>query len=667
MTETDILLKKLEPLIPEKVKKWRRTLDLANPELRELVHRQVLWTAHSILGDFRNKLLLSLPPAKIANGSFKLGTIQYEQEKWPFGISESELLQHVAIFGRSGAGKTNLAFLLLQQLTQKNINFLFLDWKRTARHLIPALGKKLKVYTPGRALSPFPFNPFIVPPGIEWKVYLNHLIDVLGDSHVLGDGAKSILQKTLAPFYGQNKTPTVSKALTTLENLDTKGRATGWKTSAVRALESLEFTQTETTRRKQEAFAKSLIRQNTILELDTLPQNIKKFLIPLICFWLYSVQLAGHNREELKLVIFLEEAHHTMYRSDNRSKESMMNVLFRQCRELGISFILIDQHPRLISSAALGNSFCKIFLNLIDPSDINKAAGMAMIGEKDKEWFSFLSIGQGIIKLQDRWHRPFLVKFPLVPIDKGKMTDEVLKLFLEDKLTLSQLRNRVNFKPFHTESFRKRETQHSVGESRVRLADTSDNSLRLLHDIFQHPEDGVRDRYSRLQISVDKGNKWKQELIHKGYVIPERVKVGRVYRVLLHPTDAARKLVTPTKGSRDGQAGFEHEYYKQLNADKLKQAGFKTIMEVPRRKSPGRMDLIAFGLPQPDICIEIETGKSDVVSNLKRDLAEGYKKIIVVVTDSKALERVKQKLDKAGLFITPRVVVVLKDEFRNTT
>lgn len=33
------------------------------------------------------------------------------------------------------------------------------------------------------------------------------------------------------------------------------------------------------------------------------------------------------------------------------------------------------------------------------------------------------------------------------------------------------------------------------------------------------------------------------------------------------------------------------------------------------------------------MAIEVETGKSDVVSNVKRDLLEGVQKVIVVATD----------------------------------
>jgi len=51
-------------------------------------------------------------------------------------------------------------------------------------------------------------------------------------------------------------------------------------------------------------------------------------------------------------------------------------MLLRQCREIGIAIIVVDQHPALISSGCLGNTYTTICLNLKDPSDINKAAAL---------------------------------------------------------------------------------------------------------------------------------------------------------------------------------------------------------------------------------------------------------------------------------------------------
>ena len=128
------LAQKLEPLMPQEISHWLQIRDMADAELKELIEKQIISVAHKRLGNFRNKILLSLPPKQKIRGIFNLGTVLYEEQKWPAGISNSELMQNMAIFGRSGAGKTNVAFHLMEQLVEKKIPFLFLDWKRTARH-----------------------------------------------------------------------------------------------------------------------------------------------------------------------------------------------------------------------------------------------------------------------------------------------------------------------------------------------------------------------------------------------------------------------------------------------------------------------------------------------------------------------------------------------------
>jgi len=260
--------RKLEPLMPQDVKHWIRIRDVADPDLKSLIDKQIFLNAYEKLGDFRNKILLSLPNKQKAKGEFHLGTIIYEQEKWSVGLSKTELLQNLAIFGRSGAGKTNVAFHLLQQLIDKNIPFLFLDWKRTARHLIPLIKKKINVYTPGRKLSPFMFNPFIPPIDLEKHLYINQVVDVLSRAYTLGDGSKSILQKVLIQCYQQKNWPTAQDVLQALENLETKGRSHGWKTSAIRALQSLCFSEvTDNNEITQEQLFKNLIQGNNIIDI----------------------------------------------------------------------------------------------------------------------------------------------------------------------------------------------------------------------------------------------------------------------------------------------------------------------------------------------------------------------------------------------------------------
>ena len=73
---------------------------------------------------------------------------------------KEEWVQHVGIFGRSGSGKTNAAFPVILNLLARNKPFMVFDWKRNYRDLIPLFpGREILVFTVGRPLVPFSFNP----------------------------------------------------------------------------------------------------------------------------------------------------------------------------------------------------------------------------------------------------------------------------------------------------------------------------------------------------------------------------------------------------------------------------------------------------------------------------------------------------------------------------
>ena len=53
-----------------------------------------------------------IPPSQEqAHGEYPLGQVSYSGKRlYPFGLRESEWIQHLAILGRSGSGKTTSAF-----------------------------------------------------------------------------------------------------------------------------------------------------------------------------------------------------------------------------------------------------------------------------------------------------------------------------------------------------------------------------------------------------------------------------------------------------------------------------------------------------------------------------------------------------------------------------
>jgi len=60
-------------------------------------------------------------------------------------------------------------------------------------------------------------------------------------------------------------------------------------------------------------------------------------------------------------------------------------------------------------------------MNLKHKDDVRAAPNVMLLGRREQEYLGELEVGSGIAKLQGRWFKPFLVKFPLVHISKGSI------------------------------------------------------------------------------------------------------------------------------------------------------------------------------------------------------------------------------------------------------
>ena len=459
-----------------------------------------------------------LPPSEsAAAGEYPLGTVKYaDKGLYPFGLREEEWIQHVAILGRSGAGKTNLGFMILQELKQKGKPFLLFDWKRNYRDLLslPEF-KDVEVYTIGRNIAPFTFNPLIPPEGTNPRTWLKKLNEIIAHAYCLGNGVLFLLQQAVDAVYEEagvydgtvDKWPTFKDVLLKARNMDTRGRESGWLSSTLRALSTLCFGDMDkllnTDNNKS---VDHILDKSVILELDAMTQSDKTFFVQAVMLYLHHKQMKNEKREEFQKCIIIEEAHHVL--SDERRSlvggQSMMDIIFREIREMGISLVLLDQHPSKISLSALGNTNCTIAMNLKHKSDVN-AMGQCMLLDKEKDILGSLKVGEAVVKLQGRIPRPFQITIPEFIIDKGKITDTHIQQHMK------------NIAPALAEpDFRI--TNHKdniIAPEKLGKEVVNDAMLAFLQDIQQYPDSGIARRYQRLGISVRHGQKLKADMLEK--------------------------------------------------------------------------------------------------------------------------------------------------------
>lgn len=391
--------------------------------------------------DYREEIFLEPAPWNVCVGDYQLGTVLYPPNTRysVFGLREEEWIRHSLITGMTGTGKTNLAFHILRQLREHDKPFLVFDWKRNYRDLIqlPEFSN-LKVFTVGRAPSPFFFNPLFPPPGAEPGHWLMKLVDVIDHAYLGGHGVEYLLREGIDEVYQEcgvldgsnNETPTFQKVRDVVARKPAHGRIGLWKASAMRALESLCFPHGLGPVLETDSHwdYEKLLTRDVVLELNGLPNNDKVFLVEAMILWIYEYRKNLGKREEFTHALVIEEAHHCLSERKERNEgaETILETSLRQIREFGEAVIAIDQEPTKLSNSIKANTYTKITFNLGNGKDVKDIALSMGLNVEETEFIDWLKTGEAIICLKGRFHVPLHVSFPWVELQKGLVTDEQL-------------------------------------------------------------------------------------------------------------------------------------------------------------------------------------------------------------------------------------------------
>jgi hypothetical protein len=633
------ICEKLKPIIGNKAEKLYRQYLIEDYKGKQEVEELVNALRIRHLDEYQ----ILLPPPKGQAGNYPLGQTLYNGKPFnDFSLRKRDLPRHIGIFGSTGSGKTNTCFALISNLVSDNVPFIITDFKRNYRDLIlretPA---KIKVYTVGKPTSPFYFNPLIPPEGVNPQIYLNKLIDVINHSHFVSFGVDNLLQSAINEVYSEsdagNKIPTFINVLDKLRETKLSGRESLWKASAIRTLQDLTFGPVGEVFNQECKFdIKSFLNNQVILELDALPQTTKIFLVEALLLQIYLYRINnGERDEDLKHMLILEEAHHLLLKKHSET-ETITDIFLREIRETGQGVCIIDQSPSLISNTALSNVNTLIAMQLKHQDDINQISKALLL--KDPDYFGMLKVGEAIIKTQHP--QPFLTKFPHIPIKKGMVTDEMICQHMSIKEPVRSSVDSGFKKPLPTDS-----GPNNPPHNSDKL--TSDEA-EFMKDIVAHPLSGVSSRYKRLEFSVDKGNEIKISLIDKRLLKPISLptKNGRI--LLLEPTVEGKKILIAlgVKSDSNRKGGLVHQYWTMKAANYYRARGFKVIYEYP--VSQGKtVDLVAEKDDQK-IAVEIETGKSDAISNIVK--CSDFKDIICIATTLQAENDIKQRLIKSNIY-----------------
>lgn len=386
-------------------------------------------------------ILLPPPNRDDAKGEFLLGTIQYGTKPiHKLFLNRDNFGKHIGIFSITGGGKTNVGYLLLLGLMEKNIPFLVVDWKRAYRSLLSIKDSRigsLRVFTVGRKTgSPFNWNPLRAPPGIHPQTWIAIVAEALEKSHISGQGVADILIDVFDKLFDEKgfydgtpeMYPNFFDAREALVKLRLRGRRMLWQDSCLRILRTFIFGPAAGAFNARHPIKlEDILTQPVIIELDQeLPKPLRVFFSDLILRWIHLYRLGQGETKDLRHVTLLEEVHNLFPKGsiEKQATNSLENV-FREIRGFGEGLINITQHPSLLPIYILGNCNTQIYLGLQHEEDIITAKRALFLQAADQVFLDRLKVGEGIVKIRGRV-QPCHVKFPLVPVRLGTISDDQL-------------------------------------------------------------------------------------------------------------------------------------------------------------------------------------------------------------------------------------------------
>lgn len=466
--ETEALCKKLRPVIGDQANTlWHMYLS-EDPQNRTKFAQEIEIIAEKYLKNqpLENRQILLEPPTQDASkGTYLLGDIIYNKNTLhQLHLKPQDFLKQIGIFAITGEGKTNLAYLLAQQLSKTKTPFMVIDWKRSWRNLLSLKDthpevKNIKVLTIGRDTLPFLWNVFREPPGTDKIFWVGTIADALERSHLSGPGVayhfnkiySKLLKGLPSDFY-----PNFFDGMRELKNIKVFGREANWKQTALRIFQSFTLGKAaKVFNARNPIKLEDLLEKQVILELDLeMPKPLRIFFSEMILRWIHLYRLSKGETDNLKHVFFLEEVHNLFTQTGFSKESKSIENLYREIRGFGQGLVSITQHPSLLPIELLGNCHTQIYLGLQHADDVTAARKSLFLRYDEDPYFDILNIGECIVKIKNRVE-PCLVKTPLVPVTKELVTDEWLRAFdlgsqfwehswKKDEQTFPSLKNNVS-------------------------------------------------------------------------------------------------------------------------------------------------------------------------------------------------------------------------------
>lgn len=308
----------------------------------------------------------------------------------------------------------------------------------------------------------------------------------------------------------------------------------------------------------------------------------------------------------------------------------IVDLMVSYQREYGEGLILADQEPSKLTNSIKANTNCKMSF-FVSGQEIGEVTRMFNLTEPQKDVLMNLPTGVQIVKMDERYTRPFLVQVDHYPIE-----DVVSDLEVEEhsRKFLEYLNKDV--KPRSTILLKKKEERKLSKESEDWLV----HMARL-------PFLNQDERTQALGLSKHMANKAAKELEYKGYARKARIHTGKPGHplVLMDFTDKGEAHLDSmgVRIQRKGKGGLRHQFWQEKTREHWKRGDNHVVVE-PKIEG-ANCDVLVIQRDGKRMAIEIALSHKNQVKNIMRDL-EYFDEVIVATETKSLLMRIESEAKK---------------------
>lgn len=623
----------------------------------------------------------STPPPQMDKSlaGISLGNNTYQGKITPVSISFEWATRHVAIFGGTGAGKTNLLGHLFSQFIEK-VGCAFLDPNGDASQeflsLIPKdYIDKVIYFDPIK--NPLAINPLAIryPSQIEiTTVNLLTALKRLFDSSSWGPRLEYILRKSIKTLLlAGNKTLLDIPPLLTDKNYRTQ------ILSSITDPELLNFWQNSFPKLGLNALLPILNKLSVLLDSDIIkpiisnPQpdidfedvmnsqaifiaNLSKGAIGeknshiLGSFIQSRIQMAVMSRANIPInerkpfVIIIDEFHNY---ADSANVDSI-NSLLSEARKYKVSLItatqFLSQVDKRIKDAIFGNVGTLVCLRVgIDDSQVL----MKELGQYTAEDILNLQVGEAIVRMGAA-KDSFNLQIPLLKKQANDYSQEILKRAKQRKAAIPSPPSSPHqaVVPTTVPSSHPTTTSSTIPTSPP-MINLPPDEKKLLEFLFKNPKPLPFTKLANeMNISTRQLYKLAGSLSQKDLVTETEINLTaktRKSRIIILTSNG---ITTLGHSSPVGKGGETHKYFQRLIKDFAEKQGYTVDIE----KHLGNQETVDLNLEDGDekvaVEISITTDAANEIANIQKCLKAKYNRIYVLCSKQATLDNLKKLVEQ---------------------